>query len=444
MDDDDTNPILTRRRTTRINSLPTRADDEFRSHRSYLRWMCLDQSTCTSATVSLIVFAVLGIAVPVFAHFVMSCSSCDSEHRRRPYNAVVQTSLTCVAGLSFICLTRILRKYGLRKFLLFDKLVSQSVDLRRNYTDQLNKSLKTWLMFTLPCFAAQCVYRIWWYASGASQIPFIYNAAVSDTVACALELLSFLYRISIFFFACILFRLICYLQILRLQDYASVFEEDSDVAAVLDGHLSIRRQLKVISHRFRWFILGALLLITISQLLCLMLTTKSNADVNITKAGEIALCSTAMVSGLMILLHSAAKITHKGQAITCLAAKWHVCATIDSFNPTEQARNPSHLKNTNDYAVLDYSDENESAHEEDDSDDTRFIPAYKSSSVSFQKRQALEKYFEHHRAGITLYGFMLDRTSLRIIFGIELALKQLDNLSSSESVASASTNPTLS
>lgn len=31
-------------------------------------------------------------------------------------------------------------------------------------------------------------------------------------------------------------------------------------------------------------------------------------------------------------------------------------------------------------------------------------------------------YFESNRAGITLYGFMLDRSSLDILFGIELSL----------------------
>lgn len=31
-------------------------------------------------------------------------------------------------------------------------------------------------------------------------------------------------------------------------------------------------------------------------------------------------------------------------------------------------------------------------------------------------------YFENNRAGITIYGFTLDRTTLHTIFGIELSL----------------------
>lgn len=37
----------------------------------------------------------------------------------------------------------------------------------------------------------------------------------------------------------------------------------------------------------------------------------------------------------MILLRSAVRITHKAQGVTCLAAKWHVCTTIDIFESPE-------------------------------------------------------------------------------------------------------------
>lgn len=154
----------------------------------------------------------------------------------------------------------------------------------------LQRSLWICSVFVLPCFAAECTYKIWWYASGSSQIPFLGNAIVSDTVACTLELLSWLYRTTVFFLVCVLFRLICYLHILRLQDFANVFQADCDVATVLSEHLRIRRHLRIISHRYRLFILCALVLITISQFVSLMLTTKSSSNVNIFKAGELAVC----------------------------------------------------------------------------------------------------------------------------------------------------------
>ncbi|KAL8136448.1 hypothetical protein V2J09_002449 [Rumex salicifolius] len=420
------NHLLPRPRRAAFDRLLSRNDDEFRHFRSYLRWMCVDQSTWLSTAFSWTVFVVLGIAIPALSHFVLACSSCDSSHSR-PFDAVIQLSLSSVAALSFLCLSRFLNKYGLRRFLFFDKLVKESVNVRLNYTHELNRSLWICSVFVLPCFAAECGYKIWWYVSGASQIPFLGNEIASDVVFCTLELLSWLYRTTVFFLLCILFRLICYLHILRLQDFASVFQEDSDVASVLSEHLRIRRHLKIISHRYRLFILCALVFITISQFVSLMLTTKSSANVNIYRAGELALCSMTLVTGLMILLRSATRITHKGQAITSLAAKWHVCATIDSFDTGEPespmvVENMNHNSSYNGHSFHGESDGEDSAHEDDELDNMRLTPAFTYSSISFQKRQALVTYLEHHRAGITVFGFMLDRTSLQIIFGIELSL----------------------
>lgn len=154
----------------------------------------------------------------------------------------------------------------------------------------MQRSLNILSIFVIPCFVAECAYKVWWYASGGSQIPFLGNAILSDIVACSLELISWIYRTLVFFLVCVLFRLICYLQILRLKDFATVFEVESDVASILMEHLRIRRHLRIISHRYRAFILLALILITLSQLTFLLLTTKPNADVSIIKAGELAVC----------------------------------------------------------------------------------------------------------------------------------------------------------
>lgn len=155
----------------------------------------------------------------------------------------------------------------------------------------MQRSLKILFIFVIPCFAAESAYKIWWYSSGGTRIPFLGNVIVSDTVACILELLSWLYRTVVFFLVCILFRLICYLQILRLHDFAQVFHIDSDVETVLREHLRIRRHLRIISHRYRVFISMALIVITVSQFTSLLMTTRSSADLNIFKSGELAVRS---------------------------------------------------------------------------------------------------------------------------------------------------------
>lgn len=150
------------------------------------------------------------------------------------------------------------------------------------------QSVKILAAFVLPIFVADCAYKIWWFASGGTQIPYFYNHYLSNAIVCILLLCSWLYRTTISFFVCVLFRLICYLQILRLEDYSRVFEKESDVSAILIEHLRIRRTLRVISHRFRLFIMMALILVTISQFMSLLVTMESSTNTNLSTAGELA------------------------------------------------------------------------------------------------------------------------------------------------------------
>ena len=152
----------------------------------------------------------------------------------------------------------------------------------------MQRSLKIVSIFVLPCFVAETAYKVWWYASGASQIPFLGIVWLSDFVACFMELCSWLYRTTVFFLVCVLFRLICNLQVLRFQDFAQVFQADYNVGLVLSEHLRIRRHLRIISHRYRAFILWCLILVTGSQFTSLLITTKANSELNIYKAGELA------------------------------------------------------------------------------------------------------------------------------------------------------------
>ncbi|MED6211184.1 hypothetical protein PIB30_071246 [Stylosanthes scabra] len=419
-------PLLDRRK--QYNRCVSNVNDEFRMFRSYLRWMCMDQSNHFTAALSWLVFLLFTVAVPAASHFLLSCASCDSRHSR-PYDIVVQLSLSGMAAVSFLCLTGFVKKFGLRRFLFVDKLRDESETVRNNYMVELNRSLKIILVFVVPCFAAESAYKIWWYASASSQIPSFGNVYLTSAVGCILELCSWLYRTTVIFLVCVLFRLICYLQILRLTDFATVFHVDSDVASVLSEHLRIRRHLRIISHRYRAFIILAIVLVTGSQFMCLLVTTKATNQVNIYKAGELALCSVTLVSALCILLRSATKITHRAQAITGLAAKWHVCATLDSFDGAgtgdglvAAAQNSTERIFPRVGTDGESSDTDEEHDEEDDINSTKLIPSYAYSTISYQKRQALVNYFENNGAGITMFGVMLDRGTLNTIFGIEMSL----------------------
>ncbi|KAL1804177.1 hypothetical protein ACET3Z_032824 [Daucus carota] len=380
----------------------------------------IDQSNLWHAGLSWSIFCLLAIAVPLLSHFVLHCSTCDRNHRR-PFDSIVQLSLSVFSVLSFISLSSFAQKYGLRRFLFLDKLCGVSAKVQRGYAQQVHTSMRLLCSFVLPCFAADCIYKIWWFTSGRNQIPYFFNAYLSSTVACIFLLFSWLYRTSIFFLVCVLFRLICYLQILRLEDFAQVFQKESDVGTILLEHLTVRRNLRIISHRFRIFILLTLILVTASQFASLLVTLEAGSEVNIFNAGELALTSMTLVAGLFICLRSAAKITHRAQAITCLAAKWHASSTINSFDDVDDdIPRPRIVAPRMDYINGNWVSDNEEG-DEDVIDNTNIMPIF-THTMSYQKRQALVTYFENNKAGITVFGFMLDRTSLHTIIAIQMSL----------------------
>lgn len=116
------------------------ANFELKSYSSGLKWVFLDYSSLWRAGLSWSIFFLLNIGVPIVSHFVFSCSDCDPSHQR-PYDAIVQVSLSLFAAISFISISSFARTYGLRKFLFLDKLSDESEKVRQGYTDQLHVSL---------------------------------------------------------------------------------------------------------------------------------------------------------------------------------------------------------------------------------------------------------------------------------------------------------------
>lgn len=140
MADDNNTEALINRNTNQQNKFSrcvSHAQDELHSFRSFLRWLCVDQSNLWTSILSWSIFVLFAILVPAISHFMLACETCDSKHKR-PYNGVVQLSLSCVSTLSFLCLSNFVRKYGLRRFLFFDKLWHDSETVRMGYTKQLN------------------------------------------------------------------------------------------------------------------------------------------------------------------------------------------------------------------------------------------------------------------------------------------------------------------
>lgn len=160
-------PLITKKKA--FSRCASHASDELHSFRSGLRWMCVDQSNVFTTTLSWFTFIIFTFIIPSLSHFYLACSDCDNLHAR-PYDGLVQLSLSGVATLSFVSISRFVRVYGLRRFLFFDKLCYESETVRKGYTAQLNVSC-----LFLPGFfvvVVVCGFCFDWLNFGSSVMHF--------------------------------------------------------------------------------------------------------------------------------------------------------------------------------------------------------------------------------------------------------------------------------
>lgn len=267
--------------TARFARCASSANDELRSFRACLAWLCVDHSSSprVAAVGSWAVFLLLAVAAPAAVRLLGTAPP-------RPFDGQVQVSLTLAASLAYVCLRALLhRAGGLRRLLHLDSLRRDSEDVQAGYAAQLARSFRVLACFVLPCALAEAAYKAYWYRAAAAAYgsPWWWAAA-----ACAVEVASWVYRVALFFMVCVLFRVICYLQILRMVGFAREFGRFADVATVLQHHRRIREQLRKISHRYRKFIVCSLVLVSASQFAALLATTRPHAIVNLATAGELA------------------------------------------------------------------------------------------------------------------------------------------------------------
>ncbi|XP_024363776.1 uncharacterized protein [Physcomitrium patens] len=391
--------------------------DELVQFRSGLAWLGLDQSTIFSVIWSRILFVLLAVVVPIFNFNFVSCDTCD-ESRKHPFEKLVQASETVLATVSFLTLSHILRRFGLRRTLLLDKIVKEPSEVQEGFQVKLKTafSLLAWML--LPTFLVELGHRAWWYYCVTIDIPFLADVPKINAILLFASILSWLYRTSVFLFMCVLFRLMCSLQILRLRAYNKLLELTSEVSIILKEHMKIRNQLTTISHRFRVFLILALFTIIFSQLSSLFQILLSAKSISFFRAGDLAVCSLVQLTGLVLCLQGAAKITHKAQHIVASVSRWHALATCSPsviIEPTESNRRTSMYGPAH---PLLHNRGNSSEDLEASTRDLLFQETLSHDLEAFQKRQALVTYLQHTRAGISLYGFVLDRGFLYMIFVI--------------------------
>ncbi|KAJ0968987.1 hypothetical protein J5N97_021864 [Dioscorea zingiberensis] len=324
-----------------------------------------------SIIISYSAFLLLGIATPIiYLYFSCCCGSSCHRYQIQRFELWVFIFEVVLAGVSLGGISTNLFKHGTRRLLFMDENPVER--FQEKYARPIQGFFNMLLWSILPCFIAKATLEI-------IRSAYVHHDSMWKSVVFPLaSIISWAYLSTIFLAACILFNLVCNLQVIRLEDYGKHLEGDEEALIYLEEHVRLRYDISKISHRFRIYLLLVFLFVTASQLVNLFQTTQNSEIVNFVNAGDLAISSVVQVVGVVLCLNAAAKISHRTQGIASVASKRHALVTCNTISDA--------------------------------------------SLVSYHKRQALVLYLQTNLDGFTIYGWTLDRALLNTIFFIELTL----------------------
>ncbi|KAE9599448.1 hypothetical protein Lalb_Chr14g0362331 [Lupinus albus] len=262
--------------------------DELRNFRVSLKWCALDHSSCVGKLISYIVFIFLAIIVPLLTSLFVRVPKSSPQDDPISLNKLVQLPESALAIIAFFTFSRFFKRYGLRQLLFLDVLQYDTAYVRRGYTRELEKSFRYLSYIILPSFVVELAHKIIFFYEVKISAPHFSPGFPLNSIVFIFVLVSWVYRTGVFLLVCVMFRLTCELQILRFEGLHKLLEGyGSDAGVIFKEHLRIRKQLSVTSHRYRIFIIGCLVTITISQFGALLLVLSSKSAKTFFNSGDL-------------------------------------------------------------------------------------------------------------------------------------------------------------
>ncbi|XP_040862896.1 uncharacterized protein [Glycine max] len=275
-------------------------------------------------------------------------------------------------------------------------------------TDKNQIKGSSWLTITLlTCHAFTMIST----AREITHLAFVEHGSLWPSIAVLLALIvSWTYVSAISLSACVLFHLVCSLQLVHFDDYRKLLQREYDALVFMEEHIRLRFQLSKISHRFRIYLLLQFLVVTASQFVTLLPVSGFGGALTFISGGDFAVFTLVKVVGIIIVLHAATKISLRAQGIVSLASRWHALVTCTSdpsklryCASTGSLEAAKHLNSI----FLDYSESDL------DSSDYIVVPSntqLASYMSSHHKRQAFVMYLQTNAGGISIFGWTVDRS----------------------------------
>ncbi|CAI5466661.1 unnamed protein product [Closterium sp. Yama58-4] len=295
-----------------------------------------------------------------------------------------------------------------------------AANVQRKYPIELHKLVKSLMLLILPALLIKTLKNVIWFASAESASPFgssngdaITNAGLATAWIVLLEF-SWAYQALVYLFVCVLFRLMCSMQAIRIQAYIERLEVEVDVAAMLSHHMQLRDHMATISHQFA---------LMYSSRVCFSVCMPGrSAYPNV----QAALASTA-VDGCLLFGNNEPRMpagnTFVGSDGEGLTFKTALNGGSDGLTRAQHAEAEGEGKKSCVGEGLIKMLHRVGSGVATLVDITEIGKEPKNyESDAFHKRVAFVTYLQHCPCGITLYGFSMDRSFLYAIFGLVFSM----------------------
>ncbi|XP_071927128.1 uncharacterized protein [Coffea arabica] len=260
----------------------TPLDKTLKTLDSFLALLGFKQNSILSVGLSWMVFLLIGFFLPVVILQLSNCPGCE-KGQIKSFELDIVASQASLAAASLICVSHNLRKYGIRKFLFVDRYTGHVERFSDQYIQKISESVRLLVLWVLPCFILKTAREV-------IRMLYVHHELWWQTVVILLAfVLSSTYVTIIFLCSCILFYLVCNLQIIHFDDYGKLLERQSDVLILIKEHIRLRHYLSKISHRFRIYLILVFLIVTVSQFVTLFQTTGYTGIISFINGGDFAL-----------------------------------------------------------------------------------------------------------------------------------------------------------
>ncbi|KAJ7549592.1 hypothetical protein O6H91_07G059400 [Diphasiastrum complanatum] len=359
------------------------------SFRTTIRSLQLDHSQSFWSLLSWFVGLTLLMVVPTFRLLYVKATD-DKPQHQLVFQPLVVSVGVWTSIVSFLFLRHAIRQHGLRGVLFLDSIAEEAVEVRKDYDIAIEQGATLLAKIFLPAFALFLVQKTWFFTHIKLQpLPFGFNSQVADlAVVIGASTFSWIFQTTTYLYTCVLFWTVCFLQELKMKQFKESLGKRLSPELYYHQYVKILQGLQTTSRRFRQFLALTGAIIVFGALASMYaIVGARRTGFNIFMAGELLVLNMVNLTGIGLCLRSASRLAHFHRRIVKAACSMHALGTFSS------AIQPATPCLRADLSV----------------DIVQRLEMLISTQDAWCRRAALVSFLSSTNAGISVYGFVLDR-----------------------------------